>query len=243
MSRVIKAQQHRDYRPEAIGPLHLDDLAAEARRTILFARRRSERILAEAREEAEVLRQEIDRSGYNEGFARGRQEGQAEGKRLADERLEQEVQQRMGDLRARLSGAIDELTAARGRVIEQARAHLLSLAIRLAEKIVGPVAAADPGAAQANVEKVLALAADGQVTLKVHPAQAEAVGRYCAERNDDRSGRRSIELVGDERIAPGGVKLVTAHGEIDATIETQMDNVVAALLAADTRDPLTEARA
>jgi hypothetical protein len=36
--------------------------------------------------------------------------------------------------------------------------------------------------------------------------------------------------VGDATISPGGAKVNTDGGEIDATIETQLDNVVEALL-------------
>jgi hypothetical protein len=39
-----------------------------------------------------------------------------------------------------------------------------------------------------------------------------------------------VRLVGDETISPGGAKLQTAGGEIDATIETQLSNVVEALV-------------
>jgi len=56
MSRVIKAQSRRESCPLSVAPLHLSDLAAEAKRTILFARRRDASILAEAREEVELVR-------------------------------------------------------------------------------------------------------------------------------------------------------------------------------------------
>lgn len=75
MSRVIKAQSRHESCPPSVGPLHLSDVAAEAKRTILFARQRGASILAEAREEAELVRQEGDRSGYADGFARGLAEG------------------------------------------------------------------------------------------------------------------------------------------------------------------------
>ena len=71
-----------------MGPLHLADLAAEAKRTILFARRRGASILAEAREEAELVRQEGDRSGYADGFARGLAEGRQQAAEKATEPTE-----------------------------------------------------------------------------------------------------------------------------------------------------------
>lgn len=85
MSRVIKAQSRRESCPPSVGPLHLADLAAEAKRTILFARRRGASILADAREEAELVRQEGDRSGYADGFARGLAEGRQQAAEKATE--------------------------------------------------------------------------------------------------------------------------------------------------------------
>lgn len=88
MSRVIKAESRRESCPLSVGPLHLTDLAAEARRTILFARRRAASILAEAREEAQLVRQEGDRSGHADGFARGLDEGRRQAAEKAQELAE-----------------------------------------------------------------------------------------------------------------------------------------------------------
>lgn len=88
MSRVIKAQTRRESCPLSVGPVHLDDLAAEGKRTIIFARRRAASILAEAREEAQLVRQEGDRSGHADGFARGLDEGRRQAAEKATELAE-----------------------------------------------------------------------------------------------------------------------------------------------------------
>jgi hypothetical protein len=43
-----------------------------------------------------------------------------------------------------------------------------------------------------------------------------------------------IRWVADEAVAPGGVKVLTRRGQVDATIQTQLDNVAEALLGART---------
>lgn len=88
MSRVIKAQSRRESCPLSVGPVHLADLAAEGKRTILFARRRAASILAEAREEAQLIHQEGDRSGHADGFARGLAEGRQQAAEKATELAE-----------------------------------------------------------------------------------------------------------------------------------------------------------
>ncbi|HUU59625.1 MAG TPA: hypothetical protein VMZ50_08780, partial [Phycisphaerae bacterium] len=80
MPRIVKADPAHQRDPELTAPLHLDDVAAEAKRMIRYAQRQADRILAEAREQAETARLADDQAGYSEGFARGRREGYAEGR-------------------------------------------------------------------------------------------------------------------------------------------------------------------
>lgn len=103
-----------------MAPLHLDDLAAEAKRTILFARRRAASILAEAREEAQLVRQEGDRSGHADGFARGLDEGRRRAAEKATEltELAKTVVAELNGARARIAEVLglvvgDELVTAK----------------------------------------------------------------------------------------------------------------------------------
>lgn len=231
MPRVIKADDHREFCVPSAGPLHLDDVAAKARRTILFARRQAEGIVAEAREQAEDARCREDQGGYADGLDRGRAEGLAEGRRQAAQEAREQLRPELRELIGLAKGIIAEIETARARLADRATGELLELALELAGKVVGEVSVRDPSAARANVDKVLELAGrGGQVTLKVNPAQLAHLREYCAELPAALAVGGRVELVGDQGIAPGGVRLVMGHGELDATIQTQLNNIVEALL-------------
>jgi flagellar biosynthesis/type III secretory pathway protein FliH len=44
---------------------------------------------------------------------------------------------------------------------------------------------------------------------------------------------KHVELIDDPAVAPGGCRILTRHGEVDAEIEGQLDRVIAELLPGD----------
>ena len=56
------------------------------------------------------------------------------------------------------------------------------------------------------------------------PALASALPRLATQW----PALEHVELVDDEAIAPGGCRVTTAAGEVDAQIDTQLDRIVAA---------------
>jgi flagellar assembly protein FliH len=230
MARVIKAENQSD--ASAGGTvLRLTDFVAEARAVVLEARKEAARIVAEARAKAEQAEQAAAGRGYEEGFARGRNDGYTDGCQAGSR---QGLEASAGAAGGALSCAqriAEELTAARGELLEQARRELLDLAVAVAERVVGVVAARDVAAAQANLVKVLEMAGYAKaITIKVNPLQLQALREHCRQAVEALAIKGRVELVGDPSISPGGVKLLTGGGQIDATIETQLAYVVEALV-------------
>ena len=231
MPRIVKADPAHQRDPELTAPLHLDDVAAEAKRMIRYAQRQADRIVAMAREEAETARLADDQAGYSEGLARGRREGYAEGRQAGLQEAQQQFRTQADELLALLKQIVSQLEDARREILQSGRTELLELAVALARKIVGVVAVRDIEAARINLAKVLeARGAAGEITLKVNPGQLRSLREYCKELDEGMGRESPVQLEADERVGPGGVKLQTPGGEIDATIETQLDNVVSALL-------------
>ena len=100
----------------------------------------------------------------------------------------------------------------------------------LNHQIVGRVAATDIEAAKSNLAKVLELShGRASVTIRVNPQQLDRLKSHCADLAAAMNVPGEVALVADVGIAPGGAKLVSPHGEIDATIRTQLDNVIESL--------------
>jgi flagellar assembly protein FliH len=230
MARIVKAETVHEAAGARGAMLNLNDLAAEANGLVLEARKEAARIVAEARSAAEAVEREAAETGYAEGVARGRSEGWSAGEREARESSSAKFEGEMASLVRLVRKITKELADARSDFVHAAHYGMLDFAVELAEKIVGRVAAADVGAARANLRKALELVdGPGDVTVRVNPAQLYELREHCAKFATALAAG-DISVVADDHVAPGGVRLLRSRGEIDATIQTQLDNVVRALL-------------
>jgi flagellar biosynthesis/type III secretory pathway protein FliH len=208
-ARVIKAGDASHDAQSLVA--NLSELTNQARQIVLDARKEAARLLAEARKAADELK--------------------AQAKREAPTAQQVPPPQSVSDeLASLLRTAAAELHAAREQVLSQARRQMLLFAMELARKIVGKVAAADIGAANANLDKALRLAGGGDIVVRANPRQVEELKRSCRELVGALAMQGDIRLEGDEQVSPGGVKVICRGGEIDATIQTQLANVASSLL-------------
>jgi len=209
----------------------LGDLATEAQAVMLDARRQAAKIVAEARAQADASFEAAAAKGYAEGLTRGQSDGYEDGYRKCQAEARQELAAKSVELVAQLRTIVRELTEAQAEMLHAGRCELLDFALSMAAKIVGRVAVRDISAARENVRKVLELTdLDRELRVKVNPGQLEALAEYMPELIESLNHSGLVRLVGDKDISPGGAKVHTAGGEIDATIETQLGNVVEALL-------------
>ncbi|NLW85688.1 MAG: hypothetical protein GXY38_02320 [Planctomycetes bacterium] len=231
MKRVIKMQDAGEMLGDAAVPLELADVAAEARDIISRARSAAQKIVNDAQEQARQIQQLAADDARSAGFAKGREEGFAQGLAAGRKEIEAELKTQSVELTQLAGRILGELAGAREELLREASGELLNLAIDIARKVVGTVAIRDISAARANLAKALELADPaGQVVVRVNPRQLEQLSLRLDGLTESLCVRGTVKLVADERIAPGGVKLGTRQGEIDATIDTQIRNVVEALV-------------
>lgn len=239
MKRVITADEANSQAID-LRAMELPDVAGEARQALAEASALARRIVEEARAEAQDIYREASRRGHEEGLARGRQEGAAEARQAARQEAGDRIGTELAELTACARKVVGELAAAREQLLQEARDEMLDFAIQLARKIVARVAQSDPQAAQANLRKALELAGAGaSVTVLVNPSQLAMLQAHAAELVESLRLGGQVELRGDERVDRGGARLLSRQGEIDATIRTQLDNVVEALCGeppAESRD-------
>lgn len=192
-------------------PAALLDARSEAARIRAEATREAECIRAEARGVAEALRA----SAEQEGAAAGAEAARAEFRQL-------------------LASAFDESE----RVTRAALPAARKLAVRMAEKIIGHVVSLEPGVLDAMTERALAAAAprSGNVVVRLHPDDYARVVVATPERGQTTSpgvasfARRAraagleVELwiVADPAVDRFGCIVDTAHGRLDARVQTQL---------------------
>ncbi len=171
----------------------------EAKRILQLAEEEAARIRAEA----ERLRDEQARAGYEEGYRKGYEEGL---KGLA--RVEQEFQ----------------------ALCDRLEPEVVKLAVRIAEKVIGAELQARPEAIAAIVSQALrTVRHQRDVTIRVHPSHVATLEAQKPHLLGVLTRARDVAIRGDEEVRPGGCVIETELGTIDADLKTQIEMLERAL--------------
>jgi flagellar assembly protein FliH len=230
MSTVIKAG--RDFKiVKRLTTIDLADHLAEARKVVSEARTRAKGILAQARQEAVVALQTAKDKGHAEGKTEGHRAGfaagQAQGLTEARTRFDRE----QATLRATLEKAVAEFDARKRDLLIEARHDVLALAVALAQRVVKRTAALDSAVATANLEEALRLAArKTDVVVHVHPRDSETMRCFAQDLSTRLAELQHVQVAEDPKLSPGDCVVTAGGTEIDARIETQLNEIVGLLL-------------
>lgn len=164
-------------------------------------------------DEAELtrLRQLAQAAGHAEGLREGRALGEQQGREAAANEARQAAAQ-WAALTHSLPRALADADAA---MAEQ----LVSLAMSLAQQVLGQSLALQPEAVLSAVREMLNTepALTGQPQLWLHPDDALLVKEHLSEELQDSGWRVRT----DAQIERGGCRVQAASGEIDATLPTR----------------------
>ena len=151
-----------------------------------------------------------EREGYQRGFA----EGTAVGK----EQAAVEVQPVLD----RLAHTLAELSSLRSRIRRDAEKDLLKLAIAIARRVLHREVTIDPESLEGLIKVALEkLQSRDLCRVRVHPSHASFI-KSAVERL---SNSQKIELIADASLRVGDVLFETAHGTLDASIESQLSEI------------------
>lgn len=165
-----------------------------------------ERMLAEReaqwRAEAEAARREA----YQQGLEEGRRQAAAQW----DAALQ------------RLARSLEEIAGCKPRLRLEAEREVVELSLAIARRILRRELHVDPEAVLGLVKAAMEKASQREITeVRIHPAHAELV-RARLERI---GAPEALEVRPDPSLEPGAVLVETAHGLIDASIETQLEEI------------------
>ncbi|HUU83404.1 MAG TPA: FliH/SctL family protein [Phycisphaerae bacterium] len=209
----------------------LADHLAEAHEVVAGARQEAGRIVAEARLEARRLRQEARRRGHAEGLEKGLAEGRTEGHRQALAEATERFNREHAELAASMSAVIDAFERQRQDLLIAANRDLLEFAVFVAGKITHRIGCIDRDTAAGAVRQALRLVGGKtDLTVRANSADLEALRRFAAQRVEEFGDRAHVALVQDDSISPGGAKVTCGRTEIDATLETQLEQITTLLL-------------
>jgi flagellar assembly protein FliH len=155
------------------------------------------------RQEVERIEREAYQRGFSEGKGVGREHAAAELQPVLD----------------RLARTLAELSSLRSRIRKDAEGDLLKLAIAVARRVLHRELTLDPESLEGLIKVALdKLQSRELCRVRLHPDQEPAI-RASLERF---SNSHKVELVPDPSMQCGDVLFETAHGALDASIESQL---------------------
>jgi flagellar assembly protein FliH len=174
------------------------------------AREQGAALIAVAREQAETIAQAAREQGFEAGYS----EGIARAEAAMVERL------------AMAEQLVATTRAAREESLASCERDLVELAFEIAEKIVRQRVVANPETAIGVLEHALrkAFVRDG-LTVLCNPDDLERLSGASEHLQTRVGSLKGLSLIGDRRISQGGVVVRTDAGDIDATIESQLERL------------------
>lgn len=166
-------------------------------------------------EAIELMHQQAHQEGYREGLEQGRTQGYREGQ----EQARQEAQ--------RLDDLLNQVNATLQQLDQEMSQQLLDLALGIARQMLRQALVIRPELVLAVVKEAINNfpQANQHPQLILHPQDAALV-RSSLEAELAHGHWRVAE---DSQIEPGGCRLETAHGELDATLERRWQSVLESL--------------
>ncbi len=172
------------------------------------ARDAAARLLALATAEAVQIREQARADGHAEGLRAGHAEGAAE----------------VSSAASALAEAVVGVESLRTHTVEAVESDAIELALELAEKILGGVLNKRPDAVIEVVRGALRRVSDRRnMAVLVNPADLNAVRDALDELTSRGSGIEACDLQAEERVGVGGAIVRTTEGEVDASVNTQLE--------------------
>ncbi|MEC8385823.1 MAG: FliH/SctL family protein [Planctomycetota bacterium] len=206
----------------------LSELGDSTRRVRQQAEAQAKAVRDRAAKDAQTLRDEAKTVGFDDGYAAGLLEGRAEGIRQAEAARAEELQ----DLVNQLQKAVGDVVA-QTESCESAFARVVPEVVQdLVRKILPTAALTRPELVR---DHALALAqqvpAPRSLRIYVSPDAHQRMHLDLPSLLQDLGPRERVELLADEALQPGDVRMEHGTGVIDGRISEAIDRLAEELLS------------
>ncbi len=225
IERTVDAEEpdadEEDGRAEAKGQKEQEEkfVSEAANEIIKEAEEKAKQLLADAREQADILRQEAYRSGQEEGHKEGYREAYEEQRRLLDEELRQ--------LRNNAEDVIKSVSIEKEKLLEQYVDDLKRISLAIAEKIIQTslqssgdivkrmILAATDKITKKQWAKIYITKCDTSVSMDVDAEFLDALSRLS----------ENIKIITMDNGEEGTCIIELPDEIIDASVSTQLENI------------------
>ena len=217
--------------PASLCAFSLADIDRQAKAILLRARQRADQLLAAAQAQAEELKQQATAQGLAEGRQAGTAQGFEQGKRDGQQQALNESRAQLQAAMHALGAALAALDAGRADLEASALVEVVELAIAIARRITKRQALIDPAILAANLREAMKLVVkSADVRVAIHPAQRQTLDAMLPQLQMQWPNLAHVQVIEDPSLTPGGCRVLTAQGQIDADLDAQLDRVEAELL-------------
>jgi flagellar assembly protein FliH len=220
MAVVLKSESPSEKVPAArevsgLAGFNLSDLADEGRNRLEQCRTQIRQMLDEAAIEAETLRREADRRGYEEGLARAAID--------ADRKLKVEAEARAKDGLQLIAKAVQHLHAVHEDWMQQYAQSLSRIALSAAQRIVASRLEKEPEIlVQWAGDALRSTRSASSLTVAVHPDTLAQHGQAFDELLASSEFPEQTHVQPDESVEWGAVVVRQNGGEIEAGLQAQL---------------------
>ena len=230
MGMIKRADLERYTRDACV--MDLTDLEKRGRMLIDAANAKAAQIIAEAKNERDQLVNAASEEGLAQGKEQGYQEGFEQGKAEGIEQARAAQAQELEQLLSMWSDQLGSFECGRDEMLEAARIQVIELAAAIASRVVHRVIELDPAVVVRQLESVLsAIAEPTRLVIRVNPDDIETVQVELPGLLERFAHCEHAQVVSDPSLPRGSCTAQTpAGGALDASIPTQLDRIIEALL-------------
>lgn len=182
----------------------------EAKHILDEAKQAVDKQLESLRDERERALSEARNLGKQEGREEGYQDGKAEVERLIEQ----------------LHTIINTAIAKRSEIIEESETQLVNLVLLIAKKVVKVISENQKNVVINNVIQALRkLKTRGDVAIRVNLADVKLASDHVKDFVRMVENVRSVTVLEDSTVDPGGCIIETDFGQIDARISSQLHEI------------------
>lgn len=217
--------------PAGLATFSMRDVEEQAKALLVRTRQAADRLLAEAQREAAAMKERALAEGLVEGRREGIARGIEEGRNIGRQQALEEHRKQFTEAVAALGEAMTDLEVSRVELEAAALEEVVGLAVAVAGRVTKRQGLIDPAVLTENLREAMKLIVHaGDVKVAIHPAQRAALEVALPALRLEIPKLGHVELTDDPSIEPGGCRVFAGGGQIDATLDEQLDRVVADLM-------------
>jgi len=164
-----------------------------------------------------------------EAYAKGFSEGMEKGKTLERINLHSTIET--------MTSSFKEISRLKAVIIENSEDEIVKLAFSIAEKILHREISTNADVGLHILKNTIKEITDRErLKILMNPADYRHLTEVNPEAMSSIEGLRNAEIEADDAIGPGGIVIETLFGEVDARIESQLDEVREALTKVNDND-------